>query len=124
MMKFTDSSGRTDHMHVATSEFAAIKQWLREYADHHFPVGSVVHVNNPRFRGMGIVVSYENCPPDHLAVLVQSGNYWFYHLNTIVFRERRVKRWPHWIRVFIYRLKLEEQRDKQDAKNREVQQND
>ena len=99
-MKFTSSSGRTSHMHVQTSEFAAIKQWLREYADHHFPVGSVVVVVNPRFRGSGIVVSYENCPADHLAVLVESGNYWFYHLDTIVVRETRPNRWPNWIRVY------------------------
>lgn len=123
-MKFTSSSGLTSHMHVATSEFAAIKQWLREYADHYFPVGTVVVVVNPRFRGMGIVVRYENCPADHLAVMVESGNVWFYHLATIVVRETRVKRWPNWIRVHKIKEKLDVQRAIQAVLSRGVQQDD
>ncbi len=100
MSKFTSSSGRTDHLHVATLEFENIKQWLRDYADHHFPAGCVVKVHNSRYSGYGIVSRMENCPPTHLAVMVESGNVWFYHLDTIVVRETRPNRWPNWIRVY------------------------
>lgn len=100
MLKFIDSNGKADYLTNATAQFASIRQWLREYANDQFPTGSVVVVVNPRFRGSGIVASYENCPADHLAVMVESGNVWFYHLDTIVVRETRPKRWPNWIRVY------------------------
>lgn len=98
------------HVHVEVHEFRRVCQWLRAYSESRFPRDSVVRVDNPKFKGYGVVVAHDECPPDCLPVVVESGNAWFYELETISFREPRINRWPRWIRDLKLRQKLRRQR--------------
>lgn len=77
--------------------FRESRDGLQTFVDQRFPVGCVVRVDNPRFHGIGEVRGSDECPPDKLPVLVESGNTWWYELETIVERVP-VREWPRWIR--------------------------
>lgn len=77
--------------------FRECGQQLQALADERFPVGCIVRVDSPRFHGIGEVRGNDDCPLDKLPVLVESGNTWWYELETIVERVP-VREWPDWIR--------------------------
>ena len=79
------------------SAFRQFQSDLRTLADEKWPVGCIVRVDNPRFHGIGEVRGSDECPADKLPVLVESGNTWWYELETIVERVP-VPLWPRWIR--------------------------
>lgn len=68
---------------------------LTEYRSRDFPLGSVVRVANPQFKGFGIVATYD-CRPDQLGVRLENHNIWHYALETIEPEPNR-KMWPPWI---------------------------
>ena len=71
---------------------------LREAIDREYPFGAVVKVDHGNFHGIGIVTRTSDCPLDCLPVLVESGNVWYYELETIEYRIPNVYSWPRWIR--------------------------
>lgn len=93
-------------LEVEVAEYRRLNTWLLDYRQSQCPPGSVVLVHHPRFRGYGIVAHGCDGSPDYLPVLLESGNVWFYELETVVMRERMVSRWPRWIRTLQLRRKL------------------
>lgn len=92
---------------------ADLSKWVAD----HYPLRSVVLVDNPRYAGMGIVADDNGCPNDKLPVLLSSGNVWWYELETIVERVSSPHRWPVWIREwkleYLARENVRKQRLKQ-----------
>jgi hypothetical protein len=82
---------------VLLATFRECGQQLQAVVDERFPVGCIVRVNNPRFHGIGEVRGSDDCPLDKLPVLVESGNTWWYELETIIERVP-VAQWPRWVR--------------------------
>ncbi len=96
----TDIENRTPSRVNLTDLLATFRecgQQLQAWADERFPVGCIVRVDNPRFHGIGEVRGNDDCPLDKIPVLVESGNTWWYELDTIVERVP-VRKWPVWIR--------------------------
>ena len=61
-----------------------------------FPLGSVVHVNHPRYTGHAIVSAYPNAP-QLLEVRLENSNRWEYPLSSIA-PEQYPNLYPEWIK--------------------------
>jgi hypothetical protein len=75
--------------------FVAAKRSLQFAKNSFFPPQTVVRVEHPRYKGLGIVVVDDRCPPEDLAVLLENGNTWFYSAVTCLPVADR-KLWPKW----------------------------
>jgi hypothetical protein len=74
----------------------------------HYPAWSVVDVDSPHFRGVGIV---QDSPPEpFVLVLVESGNAWWYEADTIKRVITDVRDWPRWVRRVVMKHKLNQLR--------------
>lgn len=92
---------------VANRETSQLQQLLAIYREtgrllerdreQLFPRGCVVRVEHNRFTGLGLVAYSEDCPLDQLPVLLESGNIWWYELETCQ-RVRDPGLWSIWIR--------------------------
>ena len=72
---------QTNETYALASEYRRIGDRLRDYKNHRFPSGSMVQVNDPRFKGIGCVTMDDACPPDKLALTLESGNVWWYPIE-------------------------------------------
>lgn len=64
---------------VATYVAARSALWTAKVKT--FPRGQPVHVNSTRYTGFGVRLLEDNEPPDHLAVLLENGNVWWYPIE-------------------------------------------
>lgn len=65
-----------EDLRLAIVEFRVAKNRLDHLRDEEFPIGSVVEVGQ-RGKTHGIVHPSDECPPDKLALLFESGNVWW-----------------------------------------------
>lgn len=75
---------------------------LREWKDSEFPIGSMVYVDCPRYRGYGLVTADSECRDENLPVRLENGNVWWYPVDACT-RIRDMKSLPRYAR----RIKLE-----------------
>ena len=75
---------------------------LARYRAAMFPRGMVVRVEDESFDGLGITAVDGECPVDHVPVLVESGNVWWYAIeNCRLFPSPP----PRWIREVLEKRK-------------------
>lgn len=85
---------------IQSGNFRYYRQILIESRDKAFPIDSVVYVScEGRFHGYGIVRDCDPsaCDADHVAVEVESGNTWFYPVESITQYKIHREEWPSWI---------------------------
>lgn len=79
-----------------------LTRYIREWKDMEFPIGAVVYVNCPQYKGYGIVSADSDCRDDKLPVRLQNGNTWWYPVESCT-RTKEMKQLPRYAR----RMKLE-----------------
>tara|TARA_R110002049_G_scaffold59417_1_gene160660 strand:+ start:2861 stop:3286 length:426 start_codon:yes stop_codon:yes gene_type:complete len=105
----------TNRLLTLSHQYRALKRAIESELDRVFPFECVVRVSNPSFHGVGIVARNDACPAHKLPVLVESGNVWFYEIETIDERLTRPRDWPVWVR----QRKMQIHRDIMAARERE-----
>ena len=70
---------------------------LRERVHEIYPRMSVVEVDNPSYKGQGVMMFQDHMSHDHLNVMLSNGNVWSYETETIVRRVIDKSEWAPWI---------------------------
>ena len=86
-----------DRFHETLRDFRKTKLLLQQLRTGLFPQGSVVRIGDVQFCQLAIVFYDEDCPPDQLPLLMESGNVWWYPIEQCN-RIREPRLWPRWIR--------------------------
>ena len=79
--------------------YIELRDKLSETVNTMYPIGCVVEVENPRYKGQGIVTGRGDCPLGKLAVRLSNGNTWWYELETIKKRVTDKTEWESWIQI-------------------------
>lgn len=88
--KQRDAIWSRDGSKLASVVFREVSRQLLSYKDKYFPLGAIVQVDTSgwenvdcsHYKGFGVSVGKcSECPPDKLAVRVESGNVWYYPLE-------------------------------------------
>ncbi len=84
-----------DDLSQLVIEFRRAESKLTAARAEMFPHHSIVRVDNPRFRGFGVVALDHSCGPDQLPVILENGNIWWYDITTC---EREDGVVPDWVK--------------------------
>ena len=64
-------------------QFRMSQRGLADYKARHFPMGTPVMVDCPRYTGPGVVDGDSGCPPDKVPVTLGNGNVWWYPIEAL-----------------------------------------
>ncbi len=74
----------TSHIINLASIWRKVSNELKDYRRCTFRKFRFVKVDCERFRGHGITIFQGEAPPDHVAVLLENGNTWWYPIESVV----------------------------------------
>lgn len=71
------------YMRQLVTDYRTARERLLSHRGNLFKNHALVHVDCPRYLGLGVVDSDPACPPDQVPVLLCNGNTWWYPVESV-----------------------------------------
>lgn len=80
------------YMTQLAKDYRAAREALLSHRFNHLKFRTLVRVNAPRYRGLGVVQADSSCPADEVPVLLGNGNTWWYPVECVAPSDEPVPR--------------------------------